>query len=74
MNDLLLVGIVFQALTHKLRWLQVWCETSALSPQIYAAAPESKMCSLAVGSLQWLVYMTMSNACKAASYLGGECF
>lgn len=29
------------------------------------------MYSLAVGSLQWLVYVAMNNACKAASYLRG---
>lgn len=49
----------------------MWPKASTLSPQVYAAPPESKMYSLAVGSLQWLVYMAMNNACKAASYLRG---
>lgn len=49
----------------------MWSKASTLSPQGYAAPPESKMYSLAVGSLQWLVYMAMNNACKAASYLRG---
>lgn len=48
----------------------MWSQASSLSPKVYAGLPESEIPLLAVGALQWVVYVAVKDGCRTASYLG----